>query len=594
MTFFLKRAILTVATLLVCGISAQAASGKWSEISRKEAERIVGADYQYVSQASMWIWTNRIVYQAGESVVLRGTLKTNGDLYPYTTVAYRVNNQTGVRVFLPAGGGEATDLFGNTYDQGFSIRTLPEWSKQILLGEGGLVGGTAARVPDEPGMHTYVVELRDYTGTRVLKAAYAKISVVTGFEDLQGPITANRTLRNTIGYRLRGVVPVRNSVLTIEPGTVIQGQPGSQPPSVLLITRTGRLEARGTRSRPIIMTSAQLPGQRRKGDWGGLILLGAARTNATADRNFIEGLDQSDDTRFGGDDDAHNCGTLRYVRVEFAGAVLNANNEVNGITWGGCGTGTVSEYLQAHYGFDDAFEWFGGINDARNLVATYAGDDNIDVQYGYRGRIQNVVILQNAERGNRGIEADNYEFNFTAQPVGTPKMWNFTMIGSGLPGLDESSSPGIFLRRGAAGTYNNMIVMNFATNGIQFDNPETLANIDNNSLTANGILLWNNGPRTNNQFNNTLAGQVHSGILSFAQGQRGLGRNFVVTDPMLRRPFEFSDPDFRPLPNSPVCRATWVVPPDEFFDTDNCLGAFGPDVDWTREWVNWLQEPDLQ
>lgn len=581
--------------------AAEAGRVRFQAISRAEAEQLAAGTIDYQPSVAMWIWTDKIVYQPGEQLTLRATIKSNGDFYPYTLVAYRQNNQTGVKSYVPRGTSEPTDVFGNTVAEGFRITRAQDATKQVLLGANGLFGG-AATIPNELGMHTIVVQLRDYTGTKVLKSAYVKFSVVEGFEDLQGNIESSRTLVNTKAYRLRGVVYVRNNaVLTIEPGTVIQGQPGSQPPSVLVVTRTGRIEARGTRSRPILMTSSQPVGQRRRGDWGGLILLGSARGNVPAERAFIEGLPQTDDTRYGGENDDHNCGTLRYVRVEFAGAELSPNNEVNGITWGGCGRQTVAEYLQSSYGFDDAFEWFGGTSDAKYLIATYPGDDHIDTQLGHRGRIQHVLILQNQDRGNRGIEADNSEFNFTAEPKGASQMWNFTLIGSGLAGLDEANSPGIFLRRGAVGAYNNMIVTNFFSTGVELNvtstvpgggQDPTLTNLTNNQgTTLNGILVWNNGKGSNPPAANTVEAQIHSGIRPYAAGA---DKNFIAADPMLRRPFEFSDPDFRPLPGSPVYRAGWLQPPDDgFFDQwATWIGAFG-ETDWTEEWASFLQETDL-
>jgi hypothetical protein len=550
---------------------------------------------QQETRAAMWTWTDKYVYQPGESLTLRWTLKTNDDTDSYTLVAFRVNNQTGVRTYLPGGASQPTDAFGQTAEQGFRTIQLTSADKAALIGQGGMISGSALTIPDELGMHTIVVELRDSTGTRVVKTAYAKIGVVSGFEDLQGNIGESRTLENTKAYRLRGVVFVRNNaILTIQPGTFIIGQPGAAPsPSVLVIARTGRINASGTRSRPIIMTSSQPFGQRRRGDWGGLIMLGAASANTPAERSFIEGLPETDDARYGGTDDDHNCGTLRYVRVEYAGAEFAPNNEVNGITWGGCGRSTVAEYLQSHYGFDDAFEWFGGTNSAKHLVATHAGDDGIDTQLGYRGRIQYAVVLQNSERGNRGIEADNSEFVATAEPLGDSSMYNFTIVGSGLAGLDESNSPGVYLRRGAVGTYNNMIVANFASTGVQLDQAPTIANIDGGRVKMNGMLLWNNGRTAESP--NTLEGQVHSDILTFAQGTRGQGRNFASVDPKLRRPGEMSDPDLRPDTGSPVFGLNWVLPPDDgFFDQSaNFIGAFG-DENWTEEWTNFVQEQDIR
>lgn len=599
----IHKRLFSCAALAVCALAAHGAGTKapFQPVNRAEAERLAAGAFGYETSAAGWIWTDKYVYQPGEQLTLRMTVKPNNDFYPYTLFAYRVNNQTGARTYFPNGTAQATDVTGKTQEQGYTISQLTAGEKAVLLGQGGLLGG-ALTIPNELGMHTIAVELRDYAGSKVMKTMYAKIGVVDGFENIQGNIESSRTLVNTKAYRLSGVVYVKNNaVLTIEPGTFVIGQPGSQPPSVLVVTRAGRLEARGTRNRPIIMTSSQPFGQRRRGDWGGLILIGNARGNMPADRAFVEGLPQSDDTRFGGDNDDHSCGTLRYLRVEFAGAELAPNNEVNGITFAGCGRGTVAEYLQSSYGFDDAFEWFGGSNDARYLVALHAGDDNIDTQLGYRGRIQNVVVLQNAERGNRGIETDNSEFDFAAQPLGKSQMWNFTMVGSGLAGLDESNSPGIFLRRGASGTFANMIVMNFASTGLELNSTSTvpgggtdptLPNLTNGNTTLNGILLWNNGLGSTPPLENTVSAQIHSGVRTYAAEA---GRNFLSADPMLRRPLELSDPDLRPMAGSPALRPGYLLPPGEgvLGQDAGYLGAMG-EVNWTEEWANFIQESDLR
>jgi hypothetical protein len=343
---------------VVCvALQAAESDAKFASVNKADAQRELTGIIQDGTDAAMYIWADKYVYQPGEPLIVRGTVKPNDDFYPYTLFAFRVNNQTGVKTYLPGGGAEATDIFGNTAEAGYRITRLTRLDKTILIGEGGMIPSAAAPIPNELGMHTLTLQLRDYTGTRVIKSAYFKIGVVDGFEDIRGNIEASRTLVNTKAYRLSGVVFVRNSaVLTIEPGMFIIGQPGSQPPSVLVVSRTGRIEARGTRSRPIVMTSSQPFGQRRRGDWGGLILLGAAPGNVAGNNNPIEGLPDSPDSRWGGTDENHNCGTLRYVRVEFAGAELAPNNEVNGITWGGCGRATTSEYLQSAYGLDDAFE----------------------------------------------------------------------------------------------------------------------------------------------------------------------------------------------------------------------------------------------
>lgn len=569
-------------TILLAAVFAAAATGD-SEL------RQLAATHQLETQAAMWVWTDKYVYRPGESVSVRWTLKPYNDPLPYVIVAYRQNNQTGARSYLPGGGAEPKDIAGNTLESGFRMRYLEPVEKAVLA---------TFQAPDELGMHTIVLQLRDFTGTRIVKSAYFKFGIVNEEVAVSGNIDSDVTWVNTKAYRIRGLVFVRNgATLTIERGTFIIGEPGSQPPSALVITRNGRLVANGSRSRPIIMTSSQPFGQRKPGDWGGLILLGRASNNWPGGEGFIEGLPDSPDTRYGGNDDAHSCGYLRYVRVEFAGAEFQPNNEVNGITWGSCGTGTVSEYLQVHYGFDDAFEWFGGTNNAKYLVATYARDDYFDGQIGWRGKVQHAVAVVNEDNGNRCIEMDNNETNHALLPLSKPLFYNVTMVGVGdrfTQSFDEGTGvAAAFLRRGTGGAYNNMIAFNWITAGVDLRDARTLENLDSGDLTMDGIILWNNGRSAGRP--NTLEGQVTASALPFLRGQRGRARNILVADPMLRRPLEFSDPDFRPRLGSPVFRANWVQPPDDgFFDQwATWSGAFG-DVNWTEEWTLFIQEQDLR
>lgn len=575
---------LSISTLQAAGASVV----NFATVDAGVAEREVSGQTTLNSSAAMWIWADKSVYRPGEQLTVRGTLKPNNDLYPYTLVAYRQNNQTGQKFFLPGNSADPTDIFGNTLDQGFRITRLPVLNKQVLIGTGGLVATSAATIPEEYGMHTLVLQLRDYTGTRVVKSAYFKIGVVREFVNAPNEITANTTWTNDRAYRLQGIVQIRGAVLTIEPGTFVIGQPGSQPPSVLLVTNTGRINAVGTRARPIIMTSSQPIGSRARGDWGGLILLGKAPINDAGGALPIEGLPDTPETRFGGTDANHNCGSLAYVRVEYAGAQLRPNEETNAFTWGGCGAQTQAHHLQAHYGFDDSFEWFGGNNDAKYLVGTYGADDYLDVQIGYTGRVQHVVALANADNSNRCFEVDNYERDFAARPLGKWSVYNVTCVGNrGATGFDEPDASAIMIRRGGAGVYANILATNWMTGTMTIaNNDSVLANVPND-LTLNGLLAWNNGTGAND-----VNGQVVAGFRPFIQNT---ARNVLFADPMLRRPLEYSDPDFRPMTGSPVFRPGWVQPPDDgFFDQwANYIGAFG-EVDWTEEWTTWAQEEDLK
>jgi hypothetical protein len=583
----MRKITLATAALGLLSTGLVAAEGPlFRTVSASQAEREISGFTSVSSTAAMWVWADKQVYRPGEQLTVRWTVKPNNDLYPYTIVAYRQNNQTGAKFYLPANNNTATDFFGNTPAQGFRIVRIPEATKATV--------GTVT-VPEEFGMHTLVVQLRDYTGTRPVKTAYFKFSVVRATVDLPANITENRTLTADNAYSIRGIVTVRNNAtLTIEPGTVIIGQPGSQPPSVLLVANNGKLVAEGTRSRPIIMTSSQPIGRRQRGDWGGLVMLGQAPINDPAGFLTIEGLPELPETRYGGTDANHSCGSLKYVRVEFAGALLRPNEETNSITWGGCGKGTKAEYLQAHYGLDDAFEWFGGTNDAKYLVGTYTADDFLDGQVGWSGRVQHGIMVANDDLSNRGIEMDNYERNFAARPLGKPTMFNISFVGGGARGFDEADSPCLYFRRGAGGSYNNMLCYNWITRTFGGANiaDSIQPNIISGDFSVNGVLSWNNGFNTTPAAAATVEGQV---VADFRALLSGPAAQLLISDTLLRRPLERSDPDFRPLTGSPVFRANWVQPPDDgFFDQwATWIGGFG-DHDWTEEWASFAQEQDLQ
>jgi len=563
------------------------------------------------TSAALFLWTDKNVYQPGDPITLRFTGRGNNDPSLYTAVIYLQNNQTGDKVYFRQNGGPSgtpTDIFGQTPGSFFPV-VFGDITKSVMIGAGGWLAPTFS-APSGLGLYTFAFEVRDSSGGRVVKSAYTKFGVVNSVDTLSGLISTDRTLVNTKAYNLSGVVTVSNgATLTIEPGTFIFGLPGSSPPSMLLIGVNGKIRAEGTRSRPITMTSSQPIGSRAPGDWGGLVMLGKAQVNVTGGTNNIEGMAPSLDTTYGGTDNTHNCGTLAYVRVEFGGSILSPNNEINNITWGGCGSQTVAHHLQSRYGLDDMFEWFGGVSDAKYLVGQFGRDDYLDGQLGWSGRVQHGVMVAGATpvHGNRGIEMDNSEFNDRAAPLGKPQFYNLTFIGSGdveTGGFDEADSSAIYLRRGAAGAYNNMVLFNWIVGGVAIRNNSgstaTTDSVTRQDLTVNGIMMWDNGKVSGRP--NTLAGQAADfGSTSNAVardllgGIIGSGRNVVVEDPMMRRPLYRSDPDYLPRPGSPIYRSNWVQPPDDgFFDQwARWNGAFG-DYDWTEEWTVWAQEIDLK
>jgi len=182
------------------------------------------------SPMSVFLWTDKSAYLPGEDITLRWTARANGDTTPYTVVLYRQNNQTGIKTYMSIGGtpsSNAVDILGITPDAGLTPLVPGDTTKSVIIGPGGWMLPQLT-APSELGMHTFVMEFRDATGTRIVKSVYAKFGIVGGFDTLTGNITTSRTLVNTRAYSLSGVVLVsNNATLTIDLGTFIFGQSGS-------------------------------------------------------------------------------------------------------------------------------------------------------------------------------------------------------------------------------------------------------------------------------------------------------------------------------------------------------------------------------
>lgn len=71
-------------------------------------------------------------------------------------------------------------------------------------------------------------------------------------------------------------------------------------------------------------------------------------------------------------------GTLRYVRIEFAGYDVSngAGQELNALSSYAVGRGTTYEYIQTMAGLDDSFEYWGGAVDWRYLISYESGNDH--------------------------------------------------------------------------------------------------------------------------------------------------------------------------------------------------------------------------
>lgn len=401
---------------------------------------------------------------------------------------------------------------------------------------------------------------------------------------VSGDLTGTTTWKRNKQYVLQGGVFVKpGAVLKIKAGTRIFGTPGS----FLAIERGAKIVAKGKANRPIVFSSSKDVGDRRPGDWGGLLILGSAPVNrCPAGDCTPEGLPPG--TQFGGSNPTENSGTLQYVRVEFAGFELSPGNELNSFTFSGVGSGTTVDHIQAIQALDDAIEFFGGTVSVKYAVATSFDDDGFDWQLGWGGKAQFVAIQQQAEgvsTTERGIEADNSEFNTDASPRSEPLVANFTLVGEPDSSLPGSGGEGIELRRGTAGKLRNFIVHSFRKAGVRISDNEgstsTRDQFNNGSLELMGFIFFNTA-----NFNGNTQSLLDSKGLSVMKILTGV-------NPQLVNPFvRGSQPDLRPAAGSPALDPANVAPKfnDSFFDEAPYVGAFSATDTWMDGWTTWVTE----
>jgi len=540
--------------------------------------------------ASLYIWTDKVAYATGDKWLLRATVDPNDDYYPYTMFLYRENAATGERVYYPADGTEATDITGRNAAEGYTIAALPQWNKQLLLGPGGSIVNGAMAVPQEAGMYTIVLELRDYTATRVVRAGYAKFAAVTGFVDVGAlDVTSDTTWSSDKAYKITDSVFVMpGATLTIQPGTVMLA---TGQTALLAVTQGARIKAVGTRARPIIWTCGLPAGQRTRGCNGGWVLNGkAVMTRGTG---LSEGIEDETKGRYGGNDDDDSSGEIRYVRIEFGGVQFTADNELNGLAFQAVGRKTKIEYVQTHFTADDGFEWFGGTVNAKHLVSTKNGDDSFDWTFGWRGKGQFFLAQQKGDEADQGFECDTDSGNNTATPMSKPTIYNVTLVGNPDQTNYSGSDIGMLFREGTGAIVRNAVVLGFGQEGVRISNAQTFLNANNGDLNLQGSIFWRN-----NAGDTTFDGQFHPNTVNIV---RNFWSRIHVTDPGLRRPFDLNDPDFRPA-NEHAAALTpgWAVrPPDDgWFDTSaDYIGAVPQGVPqpqlWYSEWTNMLDEEEL-
>ncbi len=422
---------------------------------------------------------------------------------------------------------------------------------------------------------------------------------------LEGRITANRTLHAANTYKLRGLVYVTNgAILTIEPGTKIVGELNKQ--GGLIITRSSKIIADGTADKPIVFTSESATPAR--GDWAGLVILGNAPTNASF--NGVQGVgaveggvNNSDNLGlYGtaitqGQNPADNSGILRYVRIEYAGYAFLPDNEINGLTLAGVGSGTTIDYVQVSYANDDSFEWFGGTVNCNHLIAYRGLDDDFDTDNGFSGKVQFGIGLRDSAVADisksNGFESDNDANGSILTPITSALFSNMTIIGPRQSTTSVGNSlynAGGHIRRNTKESIYNSIIMGWPI-GLLFDASKgspTDLNITSNELQIQNTIIANCAiPIKYSPSATTPTGATDASIttwfLTEATGNSILPTNEEVK---LTAPFNYTAPDFTPMDGSPLLSgATFSNVKLTGFNAVAYRGAVGPGDTWWKGWT---------
>ena len=240
----------------------------------------------------------------------------------------------------------------------------------------------------------------------------AKIEYSEATNIIAGTIDKDTRLTKRNTYQLVGVVYVtNNATLTIEPGTVIRGD--DKTCGTLVITNGAKIMAEGLETDPIVFTSNKEIAERKPGDWGGIIILGKAPINTIGGIHILPFDLEPMLNHYGGQDAEDNSGTLKYVRVEYAGRKLSSLKELNGISLAGVGRKTVLSNIQVSYSNDDSFECYGGELKMNNLISYRTTDDDFDFTQGAQINIDNSIAIRHPFSsdisGSRCFEVDSYD-----------------------------------------------------------------------------------------------------------------------------------------------------------------------------------------
>ena len=454
-------------------------------------------------------------------------------------------------------------------------------------------GGKVTGVAEGTATITATTKSGDKTATCTVTVSEDAPAVIE--DTLEGNITADRTISAANKNFLKGFVYVKSgATLTIEAGSVIKGisVASGERAASLIIEPGAKIIAEGTVDKPIVFTSDKEPGKRVTGDWGGLIICGNARVNRT-NQPTIEG---GPGTHYGNttsdEFNGKSSGKLKYVRIEFAGYPLEPDKEINGLTFGGVGSGTEVEFVQVSYSNDDSYEWFGGTVNAKHLIAYKGWDDDFDTDYGYTGKLQFLLSVRDKDiadtSDSNGFESDNDGDGSTNTPFTKPVFSNVTLIGPFYGKVSDRTQAEVEAKTADA------------ANGAKGGKYQAAMHLRRNSSLNiyNSVFTgWPYGLRATDK-----KGQANDGIAIENVIFAGMWKNFYEDEKVSENFFNRAgnntvlentrqiiakDGDYSSVVADAVKGADFSKLADSFFEKVTYKGAFDGTNDWTEGWTNW-------
>lgn len=283
-------------------------------------------------------------------------------------------------------------------------------------------------------------------------------------EPVEGTISGEITTNTNYAYgnyTLTGIVKIANGVtVTFDKGSTITADQADGV-DALVVTNGGKLIINGTSDEPVVFTEAsQTPGS-----WGGIIMYGDAPivgangvTNATSEDGLA--------LPYGGTNAAHNGGSLKYVRVEYAGKkITDGTSEMNGFSFYSVGSGTVLENLVSYKGADDGYEFYGGTVSGKNLISYGNYDDSFDWQDGWKGQDNTNWLAYQTGTGNFGMEIEAKSVNNSFWP----KISNITLSRAAGTQTEGGSSAAEFdaiqFKKHGNGEFSNIVISGYTATG---------------------------------------------------------------------------------------------------------------------------------